>query len=103
MAAAADAASRRAAQLTTCARLALRSGSSGFSQAHHRTRAARLWLSGGSSVSHQNAKSTSVTPAAITGSSHHAVPVTAAVNACEPDGTSTRCQRSSQPQACMNA
>ena len=30
----------KAAQLTTFARLALRSGSSGFSQAHHRTRAA---------------------------------------------------------------
>ena len=97
----------RAAQLTTFARLALRSGSSGLSQAHHvrgpGRPAARDRLRGGSSVSHQNAKSTSVIPAAITGSSHHAVPVTAAVIVREPDGTSTPCQRSSQPQACVNA
>ncbi len=94
---------RRAAQLTTFARLALRSGSSGFSQAHHRRRAARWRRSGGSSVSHQNAKSASVIPAPITEGSHHAVPVTAAVIARGPDGTSTPCQRSSQPQACVNA
>src|SRR5208337_323549 len=93
---------RRAAQLTTFARLALRSGSSGFSQAHHRARVVRR-LSGGSSVSHQNANSTSVIPAPITEGSHHAVPVAAAVIVRGPDGTSTPCQRSSQPQACANA
>src|SRR5271157_3453463 len=94
---------RRAAQLTTFARLALRSGSSGFSQAHHRARVVRRRLSGGSSVSHQNANSSNVIPAPITEGSHHAIPVAAAVIARGPDGTSTPCQRSSQPQACVNA
>src|SRR5215472_10387663 len=61
----------RAAQLTTFARLALRSGSCGLSQAHHPSLAAP-WPSGGSSVSHQKAKSSSVIPAAITEGSHHA-------------------------------
>src|SRR5215831_5208860 len=91
----------RAAQLTTFARLALRSGSSGLSQAHHRWLPVP-WLSGGSSVSHQKAKSSSVTPAAITEGSHHAVPVTVAVIVRDPDGTRTPCQRSSQPQTCVN-
>ncbi len=98
----ATAAVRRAAQLTSCARLALRSGSSGFSHAHHG--AGEFWRRpGGSSVSHQNANRTSVLPAVITSGSHHAIPVTAAVMAAGPDGTRTPCQRSSQPQACANA
>ena len=94
---------RRAAQLTTFARLALRSESSGFSQAHHRARVVWRRVSGGSSVSHQKANSASVIPAPITVGSHHAVPVTMAVIVRGPDGTSTPCQRSSQPQACVNA
>ena len=42
-------------------------------------------------------------PARITDGSHQADPVTAAVMACGPDGTSAPRQRSSQPQACASA
>jgi hypothetical protein len=44
-----------------------------------------------------------VRPATIAGGSHQPRPVTAADAVCGPDGTSTSCQRSSQPQACASA
>jgi hypothetical protein len=44
-----------------------------------------------------------VITATITAGSHQPSPVTAADAACCPDGTSTPCQRSSQPQACASA
>jgi hypothetical protein len=92
---------RRDGELTTVARVALRSGSSGCSQARQREPAGRV--PAGASVSHQNANTTSVIPAAITVGSHQAVAVAAAVIVRDPDGTSTSCQRSSQPRACVNA
>src|ERR1700730_3641359 len=87
-----------AAQLTSVARLAPRSRSSGFSDVHQCTR--RLGRSpGGSSVSHQYPNSTSVIPAAITDGSHQASVLPDADIACGPDGTAAPCQRSSHPQA----
>ena len=90
-----------AAQLTSVARLAPRSRSSGFSDAHQRA-GPRRRPPAGASVSHQYPNSASVSPAAITGGSHQARPVTAAVIAC-PAGTSTPSPRSSQPQAWATA
>src|SRR5262249_23832038 len=91
-----------AAQVTHVARLAPRSGSSGRSEASSRARPPTR-PAAGPSVSHQNANSTSAIAATITGVSHQPRPVTAADTACGPDGTSTSCQRSSQPQACASA
>src|SRR6266567_2372047 len=54
-------------------------------------------------VSHENTNRASIIAAAITEGNHQPGPVTAAVRLCGPDGTSTPCQRSNQPQACASA
>ena len=95
-------AARAATQLATRARLAPRSRSSGFSDIHQCTRL-RRWTAG-SSVNHQNAKRARKIPPAITDGSHQPTAVTCATRTCGLDpGTSTPCQRSSQPQACATA
>jgi hypothetical protein len=91
-----------AAPPTHAARLAPRSGPSGRSDPSSRARPPARPATG-ASVSHQNPNSASVTTATITGASHQPSPVTAADVACGPDGTSTSCQRSSQPQAWASA
>src|SRR5215470_7553392 len=91
-----------AAPPTQAARLAPRSGPSGRSDPSSGGR--RPTPPGtGASVSHQNRNSASVITATIAGGSHQPSPVTAADAACGPDGTSTSCQRSSQPQAWASA
>ena len=95
-------AARAAAQLTTRARLAPRSRSSGFSDIHQCTRLRPRTI--GSSVTHQNANRASEIPAAITEGSHQPTAVTCADQDVRlGPGTSTPCQRSSQPQACATA